>query len=464
MPRASYAQRAERRDRARTLLGKKDPLSDLVEQMAKDCSISRRQARRYLEQARRPFKPGQHLKEPALSGEATLTFSVRLRHSLIQRVRAVATTKRLPISKVVSKALLAWLPRGGPSSAAIGPKEIDAQTLKQLATIQATQEDMAGYFEMSPRQFRRRIREDSGLKDTITFGRAKGRIAIRRKQFEIMNGDGPGAIIAAIWLGKNVLGQRSFARDPESPNDKGKGPGLVIQTYGPGQNNPRDPQSAPPELEVGTSNMEHLDLHMMPSFEIPGELRFEDEKAKQAYKTVTEGPQGSIAPGVALQRILLPSTAQSEIGADDSFKLEKVQPGQYRVELRGSGGAYVRSIRLGAVEVDGDILDLRNGSGGGSLTLLVSAATCEISGTVSDSDGPVAGAMVEIAQDESSFFLGMVTDSSGKYSRTGLRPGKYKLLAVDEKTVNMQDYDDLFEAVELHAGDKVTKDLNQIRR
>ena len=65
-----------------------DQLSDAVERLAKDCSISPRQAYRYLEHA-------QQLKGPVPPREAKLAFTVKVPHSLIQRVRAYATTKRL---------------------------------------------------------------------------------------------------------------------------------------------------------------------------------------------------------------------------------------------------------------------------------------------------------------------------------------------------------------------------------
>jgi hypothetical protein len=105
MPRANDAQKAERLNRARILLRHVNQLSDAVERLAEDCSISPRQAYRYLEHA-------QQLKGPVPPGEAKLAFTVKLPHSLIQRVRAYATTKRLSISEVVSRALLALLPRG----------------------------------------------------------------------------------------------------------------------------------------------------------------------------------------------------------------------------------------------------------------------------------------------------------------------------------------------------------------
>jgi predicted DNA-binding transcriptional regulator YafY len=105
MPRASETQKAERLNRARDLLLRGDQLSDAVEQLAQNCSISPRQAYRYLEQAQR-------LKEPIPPSEAKLAFTVKLPHSLVQRVRAFAVAKGLSISEVVSRALLVLLPRG----------------------------------------------------------------------------------------------------------------------------------------------------------------------------------------------------------------------------------------------------------------------------------------------------------------------------------------------------------------
>lgn len=105
MARASDSQKAERLNRARELLRQFDQLPDAVERLARDCSISPRQAYRYLQQA-------QGLKDPVAVGESKLAFTVKLPRSLIQRVRLYASVKGLSISEVVSRALLALLPRG----------------------------------------------------------------------------------------------------------------------------------------------------------------------------------------------------------------------------------------------------------------------------------------------------------------------------------------------------------------
>jgi predicted DNA-binding transcriptional regulator YafY len=105
MGRASDAQKTERLNRARALLRDFDQIPDAVEQLAQECAISPRQAYRYVQQAER-------LKEPLAVTEPKLAFTVKLPLSLIQRVRLYASVKDLSISEVVSRALLALLPRG----------------------------------------------------------------------------------------------------------------------------------------------------------------------------------------------------------------------------------------------------------------------------------------------------------------------------------------------------------------
>jgi len=105
MRRASGTEKAERLNRARQLLRRFEQLPDAVERLAHDCSISPRQAYRYLQYAQR-------LKEPVAVGESKLAFTVKLPRSLIQRVRLYASVKKLSISEVVNRALLALLPNG----------------------------------------------------------------------------------------------------------------------------------------------------------------------------------------------------------------------------------------------------------------------------------------------------------------------------------------------------------------
>src|SRR5258708_12317079 len=79
MPRASHIQRAERLNLARTLLQRYPHWPEAAQQLARNCSISERQAYRYLEQAQR-------LKHPVPVGDVKVPFTVKLPRRLVERL------------------------------------------------------------------------------------------------------------------------------------------------------------------------------------------------------------------------------------------------------------------------------------------------------------------------------------------------------------------------------------------
>ncbi len=79
MARASNVQKAERLNLARTLLRQHDHWPEAAQQLAQICSLSPRQAYRYLEQA-------QQLKAPVPVGDPKVAFTVKLSRSLVQRL------------------------------------------------------------------------------------------------------------------------------------------------------------------------------------------------------------------------------------------------------------------------------------------------------------------------------------------------------------------------------------------
>jgi len=106
MARATDAQKAERLNRARTLLRKHAGLPEAAELLARGWSISKRQAYRYLQQA-------QQLKQPVPVGDAKVSFTVKLSRRLVERLRTYAASTGLTLSEIVSRALQAVLHRGG---------------------------------------------------------------------------------------------------------------------------------------------------------------------------------------------------------------------------------------------------------------------------------------------------------------------------------------------------------------
>src|SRR5262249_51118648 len=105
MARANDAEKAERLNHARGLLQRFEHLPDAVDKMVCDCSVSPRQAYRYLQQAAR-------LKQDVPIGEAKIAFTVKLSEALVERLRWYAGARGLSLSDIVSRALEAFLPRG----------------------------------------------------------------------------------------------------------------------------------------------------------------------------------------------------------------------------------------------------------------------------------------------------------------------------------------------------------------
>ena len=260
-----------------------------------------------------------------------------------------------------------------------------------------------------------------------------------------------------------------------SPVDPGKYT-LVAVTFGQGQ---RPVQSAPLEVDVAGANIEHLELRMMPPFEVTGQVHFDDERIRfpEAPQALPGMPKDFPLPAAVPRQIRLQSATQvmgnqgmsAEIAIDDSFTWKRISPGRYNVALSWGPG-YVRSVRVGSTETEGDVLDLSNG-GGGPVVITVSSLTCEVSGTVTDGSGPAANAQVMLLSESGrhQYDRTASTKSDGTYRISGIPPGKYKLAAADDEfpfnpmqpAEALEDNRDVAESIELSPGDKLTKDLKR---
>ena len=227
-------------------------------------------------------------------------------------------------------------------------------------------------------------------------------------------------------------------------------------------------RSAPVEIEVTTANLENLELPMIPPFEIAGQLRFDDDQAKQPPRPPTRAdgttPQAPPPPPhVELHPIIqmFGESFGSPIAADDSFAIDNIAPGRYRVSTSGMTG-FVKSLRAGDTETEGNILDVSNGSRG-PVTLTLSSNFAEISGTASDFKGPAADVRIALVGEGTDFQV-TNSDASGSY-RFRAAPGKYKLVLTGDGNPfmglqaggGMSDLEG--EPIEVNAGDKLRKDL-----
>ena len=236
------------------------------------------------------------------------------------------------------------------------------------------------------------------------------------------------------------------------------------------------------ELEVGESDIENVELRLMASEDIRVQVNFDDEMARQAPPA--PGPQGTQStPGaqggsqappprprgrMTLRELNgMGQMRMADVTEDAGFTIPKVMPGKYMVMVTGYG-SYVKSVRLGETSSDGPALNLNQGSGGAVVTVTLSSAYGEISGTVQDDKGPAAGAHVVVrdARNSQPIMRSVASGADGTYSMKSVAPGTYQLLVLDESeshTITSEpgtdDFDELAETVEVRAKEAVKRDL-----
>ena len=87
--------------------------------------------------------------------------------------------------------------------------DINWEEFDKLCSLQCTLDEVAMYFDCSPDTIERRVQEkyDRTWTEVYDEKRGAGKIAIRRKQFQVAL---RGNVRMLIWLGKQWLGQRDM--------------------------------------------------------------------------------------------------------------------------------------------------------------------------------------------------------------------------------------------------------------
>ena len=80
--------------------------------------------------------------------------------------------------------------------------DIDLVEVEKLAMLHATDEEIAGWFDVAVRTIERR-KSEPGFVEAIERGRARGKLNLRRIQLKLAEQNAA----MAIFLGKNQLGQ-----------------------------------------------------------------------------------------------------------------------------------------------------------------------------------------------------------------------------------------------------------------
>jgi hypothetical protein len=235
-------------------------------------------------------------------------------------------------------------------------------------------------------------------------------------------------------------------------------------------------RSAPLDVDVGQNDIENLELRLLKSEDIRGQIAFDDEMAKRPQPPPSQQTQQQSqiqAKQIAATRISLRDANRGfisntvDVAEDGTFVLTKVQPGKYIVRPIGYP-AYVKSVTVGKIESQGSELDLSYGTNGASVVVTLASTFGTVTGTVSDAKGPAAGARVLILDPlKRSQYSSTQTGDDGTFTFKRVAPGTYKLMALDDdseigviqQAPNLDDYADQMETVEVSPIVTVTHDL-----
>jgi hypothetical protein len=230
--------------------------------------------------------------------------------------------------------------------------------------------------------------------------------------------------------------------------------------------------AAPAEVVVGDTNVDGLELRMMAAADLTGQVEYESEDAQPPLVSLDgTQPPGRVSSQLWLQGIDgTNGGSAARIDSNGAFTVEKVMPGRYHVMWQGGQG-YVKSMRLGSAEIDGQILDLTAGAAGAALTVVISAQFGSISGTV-QTDPQTAGLAVVLVAGGQGWMNFAEVGTGGSYSFDNVVPGEYKLTAISRSDLDtiQQDEDGLgtyapvTETVTIRAGEKTTQDLKVLGR
>jgi protocatechuate 3,4-dioxygenase beta subunit len=195
----------------------------------------------------------------------------------------------------------------------------------------------------------------------------------------------------------------------------------------------RRQQTARMPIEVGSSNIEGVNLVFPQEIQVAGRVRTEgaagQQPAQKGVRILFEPVDGS--------PMVVP--AQAAAAADGTFSMSGVVPDEYVINITGLGeDTYVKSAKAGNIEIGEKSLDLRGGTAPESLDITLAANGGRVDGAVvNDRNEPAAGATVVLIPEGARrslrrFYKTGVSGEDGRIQLRGIPPGDYKLFAWED--------------------------------
>ena len=187
------------------------------------------------------------------------------------------------------------------------------------------------------------------------------------------------------------------------------------------------------KLEVGGENIESLTIALGGGVNFEGRVRAEGGEPVKVDRL-----------GIGL----MPVDEENQFGGhgrvkkDGTFQITSVEDGHYAVNVWGLEQEwYVKSVRLGAEDVREKGLQVGKGALGGTLEVVISKASANLEGSVSEGGQAMAGARVRLEPEPSTPYNryranSIRTDQNGRFTFTGLPPGKYRVYAKSQSVAS----------------------------
>ena len=186
------------------------------------------------------------------------------------------------------------------------------------------------------------------------------------------------------------------------------------------------------QVEVSDQDVDGIVVSLLPGINLTGRV------VMDAASPVDDG-----SPTIALYSEVLGSTLRPQVFAlftnVRQFTLRDVLPGDYRVQiLSAPGGTYVKSVRLGAIDVLSTPFRLEPSLSRETMEVVLGTDGGTLSGSVVTTTGgreAIPGATVALIpggnlRNRTDLYRSATTNESGQFQLVGIAPGDYTAFAL----------------------------------
>ncbi len=221
------------------------------------------------------------------------------------------------------------------------------------------------------------------------------------------------------------------------------------------------------EVQLDNADQSGLSLALIPGEILTGVIKIEGDSGKTAS---SEKMTVRLEPAEDGHGFGAGQPQTNHVSSDGSFQIDQIFPQKLHLRVLAlPENAYIKSVKLDDTEVRDNELDFSQGVNGSKIRITVSRNGGQLSGNVLGYDGgPLRSSLAFVCLAETPADLTRnrlkPVENGAKFTYTGLRPGKYRLIAIDPGQPG--DWQTATEAIfskapeiEIREGDRIQRDV-----